>query len=67
MEAFATIEGITGKKQKYTYVDQNRMGDHICYYSDLSKMRAQYPKWNITQTLQSTIEQIAKAWKKRVC
>jgi hypothetical protein len=28
----------------YTYVDQARSGDHICYYSDLSKMQAHYPK-----------------------
>ena len=33
----------TGKPQVYTYVDENRIGDHICYYSDLRKMRAHYP------------------------
>jgi len=65
LEAFKTTEKFTGKAQIYTYVDQNRAGDHICYYSDLSKMRAHYPKWDITQTLESTIEQIVNAWRAR--
>ncbi len=33
----------------YRYVDENRIGDHICYYSDLRKMKAHYPAWDITQ------------------
>ena len=33
----------------YEYVDQNRAGDHICYISDLSKMKAHYPGWDITK------------------
>lgn len=65
LEAFATVEEFTGKGQKYTYVDQNRIGDHICYYSDLGKMRSHYPGWDITQTLESTIAQIVEAWRKR--
>jgi len=40
-------------------------GDHICYYSDLRKMRAHYPKWDITQSLEETIRQIVEAWKVR--
>ncbi len=32
----------------YTYSDKNREGDHICYYSDLQKMKTHYPKWDIT-------------------
>ena len=31
------------RKQVYEYVDQNRIGDHICYYSDLRKMKEHYP------------------------
>ena len=33
LEAFDIAERFTGKAQVYTYVDQNRIGDHICYYS----------------------------------
>jgi ribosomal protein S6E (S10) len=30
---------------KWRYMEENRIGDHICYYSDLRKMRAHYPEW----------------------
>ena len=65
LEAFKITEKFTGKSQVYTYLDQNRMGDHICYYSDLRKMRAHYPKWDITQSLEDTIRQIVEAWQQR--
>ena len=64
-EAFKITEKFTGKAQSFAYVDQNRIGDHICYYSDLRKMRAHYPAWDITQSLEETIRQIVEAWKKR--
>lgn len=66
LEAFSLVERFSGKKQIYTYVDQNRVGDHICYYSDLRKMRAHYPSWDITQSLEETIRQIVEAWQKRI-
>ena len=66
LEAFSIAESYTGKKQSYTYVDENRIGDHICYYSDLRKMRAHYPAWDITISLPETIQQIVSAWKSRL-
>jgi CDP-paratose 2-epimerase len=65
LEAFTLTEGFTGKPQQYTYTDQNRAGDHICYYSDLRKMRAHYPSWDITKSLTTTIEEIVEAWRRR--
>jgi CDP-paratose 2-epimerase len=41
------------------------LGDHICYYSDLSKMKEHYPDWDITISLEETIGQIVEAWKVR--
>lgn len=66
LEAFDRIEGITGKKMNHTYSEQNRSGDHICYISDLSKMKAHYPKWDITKDLQTTFEEIASSWERRI-
>lgn len=65
LEAFKIAERFTGKPQVYTYLDGNRAGDHICYYSDLRKMRAHYPSWDITQSLEETIRQIVAAWETR--
>ena len=53
LEAFDLISKISGKEMKYKYVDQNRIGDHICYYSDLRKMMQHYPNWNITKSLEN--------------
>ncbi len=65
IEAFQITEGITGKKQVFKLLEENRIGDHICYYSDLRKMRAHYPKWDITQPLEETIGQIVRAMSQR--
>jgi len=59
LEAFGMAEQITGQPMKWQYVEQNRSGDHICYYSDLRKMKAHYPAWGITRSLPSTFEEIA--------
>ena len=66
LEAFELVEGFSGKKQRYSYVEENRIGDHICYYSDLSKMRSHYPSWDITRTLTATIEEIVTSWRDRL-
>jgi CDP-paratose 2-epimerase len=65
LEAFKLAESITGNAQVSAYVDQNRVGDHICYYSDLRKMRSHYPSWDITQSLEETVRQIVAAWRAR--
>ncbi len=66
LEAFARIEGISGKKMRYKYSDQNRIGDHICYISNLDKMKAHYPSWAITKSLQDVFEEITESWEKRL-
>jgi CDP-paratose 2-epimerase len=65
LEAFKIAERYTGKTQVFSYVDQNRIGDHICYYSDLRKMKSHYPKWNITKGVDETINEIVEKWKER--
>lgn len=66
LEAFEIAERFTGKQQVYSYVEDNRIGDHICYYSDLRKMRAHYPGWDITKSLETTIGEIVEAWRNRI-
>lgn len=62
LESFQAIERITGNQQIYSYSDQNRSGDHICYYSDLSKLKSHFPAWSITKSLPAIFEEIADAW-----
>jgi CDP-paratose 2-epimerase len=60
-EAFQIAESFSGKAQVYQYVEDNRIGDHICYISNLAKMRAHYPAWDITVSLAETVRQIVEA------
>lgn len=66
LEAFRMVEELTGRPQRWTYVDQNRAGDHICYYSDLGKMKAHYPAWNITRPLNAIFREIVDSWSRRL-
>ena len=62
LEAFQMAEALSGRPMQYTYDAQHREGDHICYYSDLSQMRADYPGWDITVPLDRIFEEIHAAW-----
>ena len=66
LEAFRIAESFSGKAQKFTYLDENRIGDHICYYSDLRKMKDHYPGWEITKSLRQTVGEIVEAWRRRL-
>lgn len=61
LEAFSLVESISGKAQNYSYSDENRIGDHICYYSNLDKMKSHYPGWEITISLEETLRQVVEA------
>ena len=66
LEAFALAAEVSGREQVWTYVDSNRIGDHICYYSDLTKMKTHYPTWGITKSLRQTIGEITASWSSRL-
>jgi CDP-paratose 2-epimerase len=66
LEAFRMAEAVTGRPMNWRYVDENRIGDHICYYSDLRKMRAHYPAWDITRPLPAIFQEIAGSWIERL-
>ena len=65
LEAFERVEALSGKSMQVEYSDHNRAGDHICYYSDLRKMKAHYPRWTITRNLNHIFGEIVEAWQKR--
>lgn len=65
LEAFTLAEHVSGNKMIFDYSDQNRAGDHICYISDLTKIKAHYPHWDISRTLPDIFEEIHKSWVER--
>ncbi|MBM3907984.1 MAG: NAD-dependent epimerase, partial [Gemmatimonadetes bacterium] len=66
MEAFMLVEARSGKPMVSEYDTTNRIGDHICYYSDLRKMMAHYPGWSITVPLATIFDEIVDAWRQRL-
>jgi CDP-paratose 2-epimerase len=61
LEAFAMVSERTGKPMDWVYSEQARAGDHICYYSDLRRMMADYPGWKPEISLGRTFDEIVAA------
>ncbi|MCG8699546.1 MAG: NAD-dependent epimerase/dehydratase family protein [Bacteroidales bacterium] len=57
-EAIAICEEITGKKMNYSYEENNRIGDHIWWISDVSKFKSHFPNWEYKYGLNDILEQI---------
>lgn len=66
LEAFQMVEAASGKAMRCEYNDKNREGDHICYISNLAKVRAHYPTWNISIPLEQIVMQIYRSWLTRM-
>lgn len=58
LEAIKWMERLTGKRMEWSYVDEPRGGDHICYYTDTTKFRNDYPGWEVTRNLESILEEL---------
>jgi CDP-paratose 2-epimerase len=63
LESIELIRKITGNKVKTTYSATNRIGDHICYISNLSKIKRDYPDWDITVSLDAIVREMWEVWK----
>jgi CDP-paratose 2-epimerase len=61
LECFALIEEISGKAANWKYDEKHRVGDHICYVSDLRKLKAHYPGWSLTRSLREIVTEIVEA------
>ena len=67
LEAIDTINEISGTNWKnYTISEENRIGDHIWYITDLSKFKKDYPNWDITISLRETIKEMVEFEKSKI-
>jgi len=66
LEAIALCEELSGRRLDWSYQEQNRVGDHIWWVSDVSKFRAHYPEWEYKYTLRDTMEQLFASAEKRM-
>ena len=61
LEAIDTINEIAGTNwSNYTISEENRIGDHIWYITDLGKFKKDYPNWDITISLKETIKEMVE-------
>lgn len=61
LEAIALCEEISGKKLDHTYAEDNRIGDHIWWVSDVRKFQMHYPQWQYRYGLRAILEEIHTA------
>ena len=65
LEAIEMCQEISGKKLNYTYSEQNRIGDHIWWISDISAFQQDYPSYKLNYDIHSTLQDIHDAGKPR--
>ena len=58
LELVDMVEARSGRRPTLTYSEVNRVGDHICYYTDMAKFRAHYPDWNPTHPLDRIVDEM---------
>jgi len=65
LEAIALAEEITGKQLNWTYEEDNRIGDHIWWISDLARFQGHYPSWSPAYNIADIIAEIAESGRER--
>ncbi len=59
LEAIRALEERMGKRLTVEYREEARVGDHICYISDLRRFRRDYPNWSVTRSLDRILDELA--------
>jgi CDP-paratose 2-epimerase len=57
-EAIAYCQEIAGRELRWSYTEQNRIGDHIWYISDTGKFQGHYPSWKQRYDLRSLLQDV---------
>ena len=66
LEAIEICEEITGNMMNYSYKDENRIGDHIWYISDVRKFRSHYPDWEYNYGIREILDGIFEGLRERL-
>lgn len=66
LEAIDQCENISGNKMNFSYTDDNRIGDHIWYISDITKFKNDYPEWEYKYDINDILTAIFNSMKSRV-
>ncbi|MFI4938475.1 MAG: NAD-dependent epimerase/dehydratase family protein [Candidatus Berkiellales bacterium] len=61
LEAIELCQEISGQTLNWSYAEQNRIGDHIWWVSDVRKFQHDYPSWHYQYDLRRTLTEIYQA------
>ncbi len=61
VECIDRVERRCGTRPRVEYSDDARLGDHVCYYTDLAKLRAHLPGWQLTYDLEQIVDEMVAA------
>lgn len=60
-EAIALCEEISERKQDWSYLEDNRVDDHICWISDVRKFQQHDPGWKFRYGIRDILTEIYQA------
>ncbi|HTO01325.1 MAG TPA: NAD-dependent epimerase/dehydratase family protein [Microthrixaceae bacterium] len=58
IEAIALCEEISGKEMSWSYVEENRIGDHIWWIGDNGRFESDYPEWKLRYDVPAILREI---------
>ena len=61
LEAINICEKLSNRKMKWTYEENNRVGDHIWWISDVRKFKSHFPEWEYRYGIREILEEIVEA------
>lgn len=65
LEAIAICEELSGRKLNWSYVEDNRIGDHIWWISDVRKFQRDFPTWSYRYGIREILQEIHDACARR--
>ena len=66
LEVIDLIEDLSGKRLNFKISEENRIGDHIWWVSDVRKFQNHYPTWDFKYSLKEIVQEIIGAAKERM-
>lgn len=61
LEAINICEELSGQEMKWTYEENNRVGDHIWWISDVRKFKSHFPEWEYRYGIREILKEIVEA------
>jgi len=61
LESIALCEEIAGRRLDWTYVEDNRIGDHVWWVSDVRKFQSHFPAWRYRYDTRGILQEIHQA------